>query len=108
MINKEPLNYDLIDNKEASRFELHVDGHRAFEDYDYFTTSNGELGIAYLHTEVPKELGGRGIDGYFVKSLLEDAAAKNLRVKPIYPFVKSYIDKHPEYQDNSVFHNAAP
>ena len=108
MSDKEPLNYDIIDNKEASRFELHAEGHIAFEDYEYFTTSAGEPGIAYLHTEVPKELGGRGIAGYFVKKLLDDAAAKNLRVKPICPYVKAYIDKHPEYQDNSVFHNAKP
>ncbi len=100
--------YNIIDNKEAKRFELHVDGHMAIEDYDFFTTSQGEPGIAYLHTEVPKELGGRGIASYFVKYLLEDAAAKNLRVKPICPYVKAYIDKHPEYQDNSVFHNAKP
>ena len=108
MTNQEQSNYEIIDNKEANRFELHVDGYVAFEDYEYFTTSLGEPGIAYLHTEVPKELGGRGIAAYFVKHLLEDAAAKNLRVKPICPYVKSYIDKHPEYQANSVFHNATP
>ena len=108
MSDKEQLNYDIIDNKEASRFELHVEGFIAFEDYEYFTTSAGEPGIAYLHTDVAKELGGRGIAGYFVKKLLDDAAAKKLRVKPICPYVKAYIDKHPEYQDNSVFHNAKP
>ncbi|OLF34381.1 N-acetyltransferase, partial [Psychrobacter sp. Rd 27.2] len=27
---------------------------------------------------------------------------------PTCPYVNAYIDKHPEYQDNSVFHNAAP
>ena len=76
MSDKEQLNYDIIDNKEASRFELHVEGFIAFEDYEYFTTNAGEPGIAYLHTDVAKELGGRGIAGYFVKKLLDDAAAK--------------------------------
>lgn len=108
MTNNEQPKYDVVDNKEAKRFEIHVDGHVAFEDYDYFTTSGGEKGIAYLHTEVPKELGGRGIAGYLVKYLLDYAADNNLRVKPICPYVKAYIDKHPEYQDNSVFHNATP
>lgn len=106
MSDKQPLNYEVIDNKEAKKFEIHVDGHVAFEDYDFFETSQGEPGIAYLHTEVPKELGGRGIAGYLAKYLLDYAAENNLRVKPICPFIKSYIDKHPEYQDNSVFHNA--
>lgn len=106
--SREELNYELIDNTEAKRFEIHVDGHIAFEDYDFFTTSQGEKGIEYKHTEVPKELGGRGIAGYLAKSILDDAAAKGLRVKPTCPYVNSYIDKHPEYQNNSVFHNATP
>ena len=57
---------------------------------------------------MPAELGGQGIASYLVKYILDDAAAKNLRVKPTCSYVKSYIDKHPEYQDNSVFHNATP
>ncbi|WP_350583141.1 GNAT family N-acetyltransferase, partial [Pseudomonas sp. HY2-MNA-CIBAN-0224] len=86
------------DNTEQQRFEIDVDGHIAFEDYEFFTTSQGEKGIDYKHTEVPEALGGRGIAGYLVKTILDDAAAKHLRVKPTCPYVKAYIDKHPEYQ----------
>ena len=57
---------------------------------------------------MPAELGGQGIASYLVKYILDDAVAKNLRVKPTCSYVKSYIDKHPEYKDNSVFHNATP
>ena len=106
--NREPLDYKVIDNTDKKRFEIHIDGKIALEDYEFFTTSEGEKGIEYKHTEVPEELGGRSIAGYLVKYILDNAAAKNLRVKPTCPYVKSYIDKHPEYQDNSVFHNAKP
>jgi len=106
--NRESLNYELIDNTEQKRFEIHVDGGIAFEDYEFFITSEGEKGIEYKHTEVPKELGGRGIAGYLVKLILDDAASKGLRVKPTCPYVNSYIDKHPEYQANSIFHDAKP
>ena len=108
MSDKPLLNYDVIDNTDQKRFEIHVDGHIAFEDYEFFTTSQGEDGIAYTHTEVPEELAGQGIAGYFAKSILDDAAAKNLRVKPICPYIKAYIDKHPKYQDNLVSHKATP
>ena len=108
MKNKQPLHYEVINNTEKKRFEIHIDDKIALEDYEFFTTSAGEKGIEYKHTEVPEELGGRGIAGYLAKSILDDAAAKNLRVKPICPYIKAYIDKHPEYQDNSVFHNATP
>lgn len=106
--NKQPLDYEVIDNTEQKRFEIHIDDQIALEDYEFFTTSEGEKGIEYKHTEVPKELGGRGIAGYLVKYILDDAAAKGLRVKPTCPYVKSYIDKHPEYQANSVFHDSKP
>lgn len=106
MSNQGEMNYEVTDNKDKKRFEIHIDDQIALEDYEFFTTSQGEKGIEYKHTEVPDALGGQGIAGYLVKYILDDAAAKGLRVKPTCPYVKSYIDKHPEYQANSVFHDA--
>ena len=106
MSNQGEMNYEVIDNKDKKRFEIHIDDQIALEDYEFFTTSQGEKGIEYKHTEVPDALGGQGVAGYLVKYILDDAAAKGLRVKPTCPYVKSYIDKHPEYQANSVFHDA--
>ncbi|OAU94488.1 GNAT family N-acetyltransferase [Moraxella catarrhalis] len=37
-----------------------------------------------------------------VKHILDDAAAKGLKVDPVCPYVRKYIDKHPEYQANTV------
>ena len=108
MTDKPAPHYDVIDNTDKQRFEINLAGHVAFEAYAFFPTHQGEPGIAYVHTEVPPELGGRGIASYLIKYILDDAAAKHLRVKPICPLVKAYIDKHPEYQANSVFHLATP
>ena len=106
MSNQHTMHYDVIDNKSENRFEIRIDDQIAFEDYEFFTTSTGEEGIEYKHTLVPESLSGQGIAGYLVKTILDNAAARNLRVKPTCPYVKSYIDKHPEYQANSVFHDA--
>ncbi|EGY51842.1 GNAT family N-acetyltransferase [Neisseria shayeganii] len=89
--------YVVINNTEQNRFEIHEEGHIAFENYELF-----EGGIAYTRTEVPPELGGRGIASFLVKYVLDDAVAKGLKVKPVCPLVKAYIDKHPEYQAHSV------
>lgn len=89
--------YTIIDNKELSRFEIHADGFIAFENYELF-----DGGIAYTHTEVPKELGGRGIAKFLIKTILDDAAAKGLKVKPACPLVRAFIEKNPEYQANTV------
>ena len=85
---------DLRDNTTRHRFELDLDGHTAFATYK---RADGVLTI--LHTEVPKELNGRGIGSKLVRGMLDLARAEGLKVVPLCPFVASYMDKHPEYAD---------
>ena len=82
------------DNSERSRFELDVDGHLAFSNYK----RTGNV-ITFMHTEVPKELGGRGIGSTLVRGALDIARAQGLKVAAQCPFVLAYLDKHPEYAD---------
>jgi predicted GNAT family acetyltransferase len=82
------------DNIERHRFELDIDGHVAFSNYK---RENGVLTV--LHTEVPKELGGRGIGSALARGLLDIARAQRLKVLPICPFVKAFMEKHPESAD---------
>lgn len=85
---------DVIDNRPHHRFELEVDGHVARSFYEL---ADGV--ITFVHTEVPPELGGRGIGSLLVQGALEKVRAEGLRVVPQCPFVKAWIDKHPEYAD---------
>lgn len=85
---------DVHDNTERQRFELGLDGHTAFADY---RRADGVLTI--MHTEVPKELNGRGIGSRLVRGLLDIAREQGLEVRPVCLFVTSYMDKHPEYAD---------
>ncbi|MCK0131478.1 N-acetyltransferase [Flavobacteriaceae bacterium F08102] len=93
------MKYELIDNPAKSRFEIHLNDHVAFIEYE-----RKDKVIAYTHTEVPKALGGKGIGSYLAKSALEYAASNNLNVIPYCPFIKVFIDKHPSYQANSLLH----
>ena len=88
------MSNNVRDNTERHRFELDADNHVAFSNYK---RSDGLLTI--LHTEVPKELEGRGIGSALVRGLLETARAQGLKVHAVCPFVKSYLDRHPEYSD---------
>jgi len=83
---------DVIDNPAEQRYELTVDGHLAAA---YYKLSDGV--ITFVHTEVPKELGGRGIGSQLVKGALDDVRAKNLKVVAQCPFVSGYIGKHADY-----------
>ena len=82
------------DNAERHRFELDAEGHVAFSNYK---RDGGTLTI--MHTEVPKELSGKGIGSALVRGLLDIARAQGLKVVPLCPFVAGYIAKHPEYAD---------
>lgn len=91
----------VVLNEAENRFELVVDGHMAYEEFERFPG-----GIAYLHTIVPKALGGRGVGSVLVRHILDYAVNNQLKVRPDCPFVKAYIDKHPEYQTISLAHGA--
>jgi len=82
------------DNTERHRFELEADGHVAFANYK---RADGVLMM--LHTEVPKELEARGIGSALIRGVLNTARREGLKVNPLCPFARAYIDKHPEYAD---------
>ena len=82
---------DVVDNVQRHRLELHVDDHLAHLDY----TDDGGV-LTLVHTEVPDELGGRGLGGVLVQAGLAKALAGNRRLVPQCPFAKSWLDKHPD------------
>lgn len=84
----------VTDNPEKHQFELIVDGFTALAAY---RLKPGV--ITFTHTEVPKELGGRGIGSQLAKGALDQVRARGLKVVPLCPFIKAYIDKNAEYQD---------
>lgn len=87
------MDINIVNNALASRFETEIDGHLAFIEYLL-----GEHLFTLTHTEVPPELGGRGVGGKLVEAALDFASRHQLLVVPHCPFVRSYIDKHVEYR----------
>jgi uncharacterized protein len=85
---------DVTDNPARSRYELDVDGHIAFVLYRLHPGA-----IEYYHTEVPKELGGRGVGSKLAAGVLAAARSRGLKVKATCPFIAAYVKKHPETAD---------
>jgi predicted GNAT family acetyltransferase len=81
-------------NEEAERFEIIVDGLRAFLAYRRFPDR-----IVLVHTEVPQPLEGHGLAAKLSRSALDFARVHHLRVVLLCPYVSGFIRKHPEYQD---------
>ena len=85
---------DVVNNKAQHRDELVVEDHLAAT---YCTLADGV--ITFVHTEVPSELGGKGVGSRLVKGALDQVRADGLQVVAQCPFVKSWIDKHADYAD---------
>jgi uncharacterized protein len=85
---------DVVNNEAHQRFELTVEGHLAAT---YYKLSDGV--ITFVHTDVPAELGGKGVGSALVKGALDQVRAGGLKVIAQCPFVKAFIDKHTEYAD---------
>ena len=83
----------VIHNPDAHRFEATVEGQTAELTY---RRSGDE--IVFTHTGVPTALEGRGIGSALAKAGLEYAKAENLTVVPLCSFIRSYIERKPEYQ----------
>ena len=85
---------DVINNRDHHRYELEVEGHLATEHYKL----DGNV-ITFEHTDVPKELGGKGVGSRLVQGALDQVRAAGLQLIPQCPFVKAWIEKHPEHAD---------
>lgn len=84
----------VVNNPEQHRFETTVEGHLALAEYNLIRD-----GIVFTHTEVPKELEGRGIGSALIRAGLAHARENQLKVTPICPFFAAYMKKHAEVQD---------
>ncbi|MEM1268554.1 MAG: GNAT family N-acetyltransferase [Bacteroidota bacterium] len=84
----------VVRNDGRQRYEIDLDEGLAMA---YFTERGSK--IVFTHTEVPQELEGQGIGSRLIRSALDDARERGLKVVPLCPFVKAYIRRHDEYQD---------
>jgi predicted GNAT family acetyltransferase len=51
------------------------------------------------HTGVPDALRGSGAGRRLVERLIADARAEGVKITPLCPFVRSMVQRHPEWAD---------
>jgi predicted GNAT family acetyltransferase len=83
------------DNPDRGRYEVYVGSMLAgFADYH----SQPGL-VTVLHTEVDTRFEGRGLGSELVRRVLDDVRRRNAKVLAVCPFVRSFLQRHPEYAD---------
>lgn len=88
------MEYNVVHNEERSRFETEVDGVLAVVDYHRRDNT-----FLVTHTGVPSQIEGRGVAAALTKALLDYIKDNGLKVRPICPYTRAYIQRHPEYED---------
>ena len=81
-------------NTAEERYELELDGVVAYVTYH---REHGHVSLD--HTEVPPQLGGRGVGSTLAQGTLDLVRSEGLKLIPRCDFIAGYIKKHPEYQD---------
>ncbi len=86
---------EIRDDRESGRYAISVDGEPAgFTQY-----RDRPPGLAFVHTEIDDRFEGQGLGSHLISFALDDARSRGLSVLPFCPFVRSYIQRHPEYLD---------
>ncbi|NNG39984.1 N-acetyltransferase [Flexivirga sp. ID2601S] len=85
----------VADNAPQHRYDAHVG--RVLAGFAVYRLSDDV--ITFVHTEVDPKFEGKGIGGAIARFALDDVRETGeRRVVPSCPFIKAWIDKHPEYQ----------
>ncbi|GGS93022.1 hypothetical protein GCM10010156_59100 [Planobispora rosea] len=85
----------VVDNPEAGRFEILVDGRVAgFAEYRRSGTK-----VSLTHTEIDPAFEGRGLGSILARGALDASRAEGLSVLPFCSFIRGYIERHPDYLD---------
>ena len=79
----------------ADRFAIEVDGQPA--GFAQFVDHDGRR--VFFHTEVDDAYAGQGLASIVVREALDATREAGLRAVPVCPYVKGWVDKHPDYAD---------
>jgi uncharacterized protein len=85
----------VVDNPAEHRYDVSVDGEPGgFAEY------RDEPGRrVFFHTEVDDRFEGQGVGGRLARAALDDVRRRGLAVVPECPFIRAWIEHHPDYAD---------
>jgi len=89
----------VVHNDADSRYELLAgDTTLGVAEYRLLDTAGGQI-ADFHHTVIDPPHRDRGYGERLVRGALDDARARNLRVRPTCWYVDQFLIEHPAYQD---------
>lgn len=85
------MSYTLVHNKQASKYEYHIDGVTAYISYD---DQQGNMHLT--QTIVPEELAGKGLAKMLLEAVLKQIKNDNKKAVAKCSYIVKYLEKHPE------------
>ncbi len=94
----------VVDNPDRSRYEAYVG-----DELAGFVIYRKRPGVVVtVHTEVNAGFEGHGVGSRLAAVALAEARSKGLRIEPVCPFIRQYIERHPEFADLVAGHKPPP
>ncbi|WP_430784004.1 NAD(+)/NADH kinase [Actinoplanes sp. G11-F43] len=88
----DPADAVVVDNFEQQRYEVLLGG----EAVGTLTYTRDAGHIDLTDTEVDQAFSGRGLAGRLAAAALADARARGITIKATCPYVRGYLERHPE------------
>ena len=86
--------YKIDNNEKLMHFEIRENDDVAFLEYRFYKND-----IAFMHTEVPEGLGGRGVASALAAHAFKFAKEHKKPVMVYCPFVAAYLKRHTELKE---------
>ena len=84
----------IRNNPDRLRYEV-LDGDTVIGQAAYI--DDGGTHRIFYHTVIDGEFGGQGFAGRLAAHALQDTAAAGLKIVPVCPYIKKYLESHTQY-----------
>ncbi|NUR08395.1 MAG: N-acetyltransferase [Nocardioidaceae bacterium] len=86
----------VVDNPDLHRYEARAPDGTVLGFSAYRLAGDT---VVFTHTEVDPATEGQGVGSRLVRGALDDVRRRGVLMVPRCPFVKAYVERHPEYTD---------
>jgi uncharacterized protein len=86
----------IVDNPDKKRFEARTEDGTVAGQAQY--ELEGDL-IVFTHTLVDDAFEGQGVGSSLAKGALDEVRGRGQKIRPECSFIRSYIERHPDYSE---------